>query len=94
MAEGLCYKLRMLGILVEEPARIYCDNESVVKSTSYLESALKKKHCSIAYHRICESVAARKILIFHEGTNTNLIDLFTKVLPFDKRVNLIQCILH
>ena len=61
MMEGLSYKLRMLGIPVEEPARVYCDNESVVKSTSYPESALKKKHCSIVYHRIHESVAGGKI---------------------------------
>ncbi len=84
----------MMGVPVEEPARIYCDNESVVKNTTYPESALKKKHCSIAYHKIRESVASSKILIFHESTNSNLADLFTKVLSFAKRSGLIRCILH
>ena len=84
----------MLGVPVTEPSRIYCDNESVVKNTTFPESALKKKHCSIAYHRIRESVAAEKIIIFHENTSTNLADLFTKVLPFERRSKLIHCILH
>jgi hypothetical protein len=94
ITEGIRYKLRMMGVPVEEPARIYCDNESVVKNTTYPESALKKKHCSIAYHKIRESVASNKVIIFHESTNSNLADLFTKVLPFDKRSKLIRCILH
>ena len=94
LTEGLRYKLRMMGVPVTEPSRIYCDNESVVKNTTFPESALKKKHCSIAYHRIRESVAAEKIIIFHENTSTNLADLFTKVLPFERRSKLIHCILH
>ena len=94
MTDGLRYKLRMLGVPVMEPARIYCDNESVVKNTSFPESALKKKHCSIAYHKIRESVASNKVIIFHESTNSNLADLFTKVLPFEKRNKIIRSILH
>ena len=94
MTDGLRYKLRMLGVPVEEPARIYCDNESVVKNTTFPESALKKKHCSIAYHKIRESVASKKVIIFHESTNSNLADLLTKVLPFDKRNKIIRSILH
>ena len=94
MTDGLRYKLRMMGVPVEEPARIYCDNESVVKNTTFPELALKKKHCSIAYHKIRESVASEKVIIFHESTNSNLADLLTKVLPFEKRSKIIRCILH
>ena len=49
--EALRYKLRMLGITVEVPANVYCDNEAVTKNTKITESTSKKKHHSIAYHR-------------------------------------------
>ena len=93
MIEGLRYKLRMLGVPIEGATRVYCDNESVVKNTTYPESSLKKKHCSIAYHKIRESVAAEKIIIFHERSGSNIADLFTKVLNFEKRSKLIRCIM-
>ena len=40
--EALLYKLRMFGVPVDGPARIFCDNESVVKSSTFPESTLKK----------------------------------------------------
>ena len=49
MIEGLRYKLRMLGVPLEGPARVYCDNESVVKNTTLPESSLKKKHCAVGF---------------------------------------------
>ena len=94
LIEGLIYKLRMFGIPIDGQARIFCDNESVVTSSSFPESTLKKKHCSIAYHRIREAVAADKILIYFENSSSNIADLFTKSLPYDKRIFLIQAILN
>ena len=93
LIEGLRYKLRMFGVPIEGEARVFCDNESVVKSSTYAESALKKKHCSVAYHKVREAVAAGKILIYYESTNTNLADLLTKPLPDHKRKPLIQALL-
>lgn len=84
----------MFGIPIDGQARIFCDNESVVTSSSFPESTLKKKHCSIAYHRIREAVAADKILIYFENSSSNIADLFTKSLPYDKRIFLIQAILN
>ena len=83
----------MFGVPLSGPARVLCDNESVVKSSMYVESTLKKKHCSIAYHRVREAVAAGKILIYYESTSSNLADLLTKPLPHHKRRDLIQAIL-
>ena len=45
-----CYKLRMMGIPVEDPAFIFGDNLSVLANTTMPESMLKKKTQSIAYH--------------------------------------------
>ena len=50
LVEALRYKLRMFGVPISGPARLFCDNESVVKSSGTPEARLKKKHNSIAYH--------------------------------------------
>ena len=80
MIEGLKYKLRMFGVPISGPARIFCDNESVVINSSHLKSPIKKKHCSIAYHRIRKAIAGGKQLVSFEGTASNLADLLTKLL--------------
>ena len=66
MIEGLRYKLRMMGIQVRGPTSVFCDNESVVTSSTRPESVLKKKHCAIAYHRAREAQAASIVRIAHE----------------------------
>ena len=86
---GMRYKLKMFGVPVDGPARVMCDNQSVVKNGSFPESALRKKHCSIAYHIVRESIAAERMLLYWESSNSNLADLFTKVLPYDARMRLI-----
>ena len=91
--DSLVYKLRMFGIPIAGPTRIMCDNDSVVKSSTFAESTLKKKHCSIAYHKVRESVAAGKLLIYYEKSSSNLADLLTKVMNAAKRHPLIQGIL-
>ena len=94
LIESIRYKLRMFGIPLNGAARVFCDNESVVKSSSNPEATLKKKHCSIAFHRVREAVAAGKALVYYEGTDTNLADLLTKPLISHKRQGLIAGILN
>ena len=83
----------MLGIPIDGPVRILCDNQSVVINGSFPESVLKKKHCSVAYHLVRESVASGMAEIYWEDGDSNLADLFTKVLPGPVRNNLIKGIL-
>jgi len=64
LIEGLRYKLRMFGISINGPATVYCDNESVVNNATRPDSVLKKKHNSISYHKIQESVAAGIIVVY------------------------------
>ena len=94
LIESLVYKLRMFGVPVEGEARVLCDNESVVNSSSYPDSSLKKKHCSVAYHKVREVVAAGKALIYYEKSESNLADLLTKPLTAIKRRPLVQALLH
>ena len=94
LIESLRYKLRMFGIPLNGSARVFCDNESVVKSSSNPEATLKKKHCSIAFHRIREAVAAGKVIVYYESTESNLADLLTKTLTANKRRGLIEGLLN
>ena len=93
ITEGLRYKLRMLGVPIEGPARFFCDNEAVVKSGSHPEITLRKKTSAIAFHQIREAVASSKILLYYEKSASNIADLFTKTLSKSKRQELIRCIL-
>ena len=52
---GLRYKLRSMGIPVDECAYIYGDNKSVLLNSGKTHSQLKKKSNSVAYHHVRES---------------------------------------
>ena len=77
---GICYKLRMMDIPVNNPSYVYGDNMSVVTNVSRPELMLKKKSNSICYHAVCEAVAMGEALVAHIPTKKNLADFFTKVL--------------
>ena len=79
--ESLWYKLQMFGIPIDRPTNVYCDNEVVTKNAIYPELKLKKKHNSIAYHRVHEAVVAGTIRVTKEDGKTNLADVLTKLLP-------------
>ena len=88
MLEAMRYKLRMMGIPIDGPANVFCDNNSVVTNSTIPTSTLKKKkHNAIAYHRVCEAVAAQIL------QSENLADLLTKPLSGLHLKNLIQKIL-
>jgi hypothetical protein len=85
--EHLRFKLRCFGVPMPqgEPTHVFCDNESVVKNTTNVESTLNKKHSSVAYHHCRWSVAAGVITLAHVGTHDNIADCFTKRLPSNTR---------
>ena len=56
----------------------------------HLNLHLKKKHHSIAYHRNHEAVAAGTFRITKEATETNLSNLFTKILSKVQREALLD----
>ncbi len=93
MTEGLRYKCRMMGIPVDGPTNVFCDNESVFKNVTRPESTLKKRHNAIAYHRVREAVASGIIRIAWEDGRFNLADVLTKLMPGPKLRELMSCIL-
>ena len=93
MLESLRYKLRMFGVPLDGPSNVFCYNNSVGINATIPTSTLKKKHNSIAYHRVREAVAAKILLIAKVASAENLADVFTKCLPGPTLRILIQKIL-
>jgi hypothetical protein len=92
--EAMRYKLRMMGIPVDGPTNVFCDNESVFKNATRPESTLKKKHNAIAYHRTREAIAASIVRIAWEDGRFNIADVLTKLMPGPKLRELISNILY
>jgi hypothetical protein len=53
----------MLGAPIDGPAHVFCNHKSVVTNSTIPTSTLKKKHNSIAYHRVREADAGNIIRI-------------------------------
>jgi hypothetical protein len=92
--EALRYELRMMGVPIDGPTSIYCDNQLVFKNASRPESVCNKKHNSIAYHRTREAQAAETVCVAWESGEINLSDVFTKLLPGPRLYDLTNRILY
>ena len=55
--EALQYKLRMFGIPIEVPSKLFCGNEYLYKNVSNTDSTLKNKNIIICYHNYRKAVA-------------------------------------
>ena len=92
---GLRYKLRMMGVPVENPTYIFGDNQSVLANTSVPHSQLKKKSSSIAFHYVREGVARNEWRTTYLNTHLNPSDMLTKSLPGgEKRGRFTSYFLH
>ena len=81
MIEGLRYKLRMMGVSIDGPFNVFCDNNALVINSVRPESMLKKKHAAVNYHCTREAIAAGVIRVAKEDTSTSVADILTKCLP-------------
>jgi len=91
---SLRYKLRMMGITVDEPAFVFGDNQSVLANTTAPGSTLKKKSNAIAYHFVREECARDEWRTTYINTEENLADLLTKPLAGPKRTKFVRMLLH
>ena len=94
LIEGLRYKLRMMGMLIDGPSLAYGDNKSAITNSSRPESVLKKKCNSICYHACQESVAMDECRFSHIHTHDNWADLLTKVTSGPKLRDLVHNVLY
>ena len=91
---GLRYKLRMMGITVDEPTFVFGDNQSVLANTTNPTSTLKKKSNAIAYHFFREGVARDEWRTAYINTHDNVADMLTKPLAGPKRQKFVRMVLH
>ena len=94
MIVALQYKLHMFGVPIRGPALVLCDNQEVVKNTSFPESTISKRHNVINYHAVREAYAAGIICVGKENGGSNLADVFTKILGRAKRYRLFSQITY
>ncbi len=91
---GLRYKLRMMGIKVDEPTFIFGDNKPVLYNTTSPGSTLKKKSNAIFYHFVREGVAQDEWRTAYVGLDDNVADMLTKPLSGPKQVKFFRMILQ
>ena len=91
MILALRIKLKCFAIPLSGPTNVFCDSKNgVVQNTSIPESTLSKKHTAINYHIIHEAVAAGIICVGKEDTTTNIANVFTKLVPFTRKYQLLS----
>ena len=78
---GLQFKLQIMGIIINGPAFVHNDNQSVLANTTGPDSALKKKSNSIAFHFVQEGTARDDWRTTYIESDENTSDLLTKCLP-------------
>ena len=92
---GLRYKLRSMGVPVDECVYIYGDNKSVLVNSGTPQSQLKKKSNSVAFHHVREGSTLDEWRTTYINTHENITDLLTKNLPSGpKRTKFCKMLLH
>ena len=87
---GTRLKLRSIGVPLNGPTTVLCDNNGVVKNTSIPTSTLAKKHNAINYHIVREAAAAGILRVGKESTESNKADVLTKILDYKRKTRLLQ----
>eukprot|EP00957_Ditylum_brightwellii_P138435 10551736-Ditylum_brightwellii.AAC.1 len=67
-----------MGVPIDGPADIYCDNQSVVLTAQKPETSLSKKHNVINFHCIRKAVAGKWCRVSFVPGTENLADFLTK----------------
>ncbi len=91
---GLRYKVRLMGITVDEPAFVFGDNQLVLANMTAPGSTLKKKSNAIAYHFVHEGCTRDELRTAYINTDENVADLLTKPLAGPKQTKFVRMLLH
>ena len=94
LVTALRYKFRMFGVPIDGPTYMFYDNEAVYKISLTPESVLRKKHHSVAYYKYREAFASGICCTTKEDTDTNLADIFTKLLTGPRRESLLDMFMY
>lgn len=73
-------RLKEIGINIELPITLYCDNEPAIALATNPMSSQRSDHIDRKYHKIREQVDIRLIKIDQVSSSQQLADLLTKPL--------------
>ena len=76
--EDIRQTFRYLGVPIEGKSYLFGDNSSVVTSGTVPQSALKKRHSILCYHRVREAVASAMMVFNHMPGEHNPADIVSK----------------
>nr|GFA39821.1 hypothetical protein [Tanacetum cinerariifolium] len=76
--------LRDVMALNKRPMEILCDNEPAIAIIDDLRILKGAKHFQRKYHYIHEVIQERKIVLKKVHTYDNVVDPFTKPMPYNK----------
>ena len=76
--EDIRMTLRYLGVPIKDKTYLFGDNQSVVTSSTLPQSALRKRHCILCYHRVREAVASNMLAFYHTPGEGNPADIVSK----------------
>nr|GEW85880.1 copia protein [Tanacetum cinerariifolium] len=71
---------------------IYCDSKSAIALSCNPIQHLRTKHIVVRYYFIKEHVEKGAIELYFVKTDYQLVDLFTKALPVDRFIYLVDCL--
>ena len=92
---GLRFKLRMMGIPVDEPAFVFGNNQSVIANTANPASMLRKKSNSVVFHHCQDDLAGDAWRTAYVNTHDNAANLFTEPLSSgEKCCRFVRMLLH
>ena len=74
-----------IGFPLQNPLKIYCDNEAAIRVASSEELTFKRsKHLNVKYHSIRDRVQNNEISVVKVASEDNLADQFTKILTKER----------
>ena len=85
--------LKMFGVPLSKPANFFCDNICVFKNMSIPKLTSSKKHNSMKYHVMRESVEAGIMRVTKEDTWTKLPNPHSKLVLHSRKLVLLRKLL-
>ena len=75
--------LKEIGLPMNEPTKIFEDNQSCISIANNASSIGRTKHLDVKFHFVRELITMGEILLVYCVSNENVADIFTK--PLDRK---------
>lgn len=79
-----------LGVAVEQPVPILCDNQAALSLLHNPITSVRSKHIDVQHHFARERVARQEVAFTYCATDSNAADGLTKILPDAKHAKFVE----